>query len=105
MLSMEEDIFINHTAHNSSMIENNSDPGLERSVRTQVFWTYVGFYICIAIVAVIGNTCVLVATYGSRNSGPLRHLDTSIKSLAFTDMLFGLVGVPCRLVIDYDVGE
>jgi hypothetical protein len=102
---MEEDIFINRTALNSSVEENNIEPGSDGSVRTQVFWAYVGFYISIAIIAVIGNTCVLVATYGSRNLGPLRHLDTSIKSLAVTDMLFGLVGVPCRLVVDYEIGE
>ena len=62
-------------------------------------------YLCIAVMAVIGNGLVLYAAYGKRNTGRLRHLDGVVKSLAVADMLFGLIGVPCKLTADYYVGK
>lgn len=62
-------------------------------------------YLCIAVMAVIGNGLVLYAAYGNRNTGRLRHIDGVVKSLAVADMLFGLIGVPCKLTSDYYVGK
>ena len=57
--------------------------------------------ILIALVAIFGNALVLYAAYGKRTllQGTIvRDLDIVIKSLAVTDLLIGLVGVPSRLV-------
>ena len=58
-------------------------------------------YVCIAIVTITGNALVLYASYDNKNSGPLRYLDNAVKSLAMADMLFGLLGVPCKLSGSY----
>ena len=55
--------------------------------------------ILVAMVAIMGNGLVLYAAYGKRNSmkfSRLRDLDIVIKSLAVTDLLIGLVGIPAR---------
>ena len=52
----------------------------------------------IAIVIVLGNSLVLYAAKtGNMNSGYLRQLDNLIKSLALSDLLFGLVEIPFRI--------
>ena len=65
------------------------------------FWAYVTLYMIICLIAAIANAFLLFVTYGERNSGRLRYLDNAIKSLAVTDMLFGLIGGPLRVSADY----
>ena len=65
------------------------------------FWGYVVAYMLIALISAIANGFLLFVTYGERNFGRLRYLDHAIKSLAITDMLFGLIGAPFRVVVDY----
>ena len=63
----------------------------------QVFELVLG--ILVAMVAIMGNGLVLYAAYGKRNSmkfSRLQDLDIVIKSLAVTDLLIGLVGIPAR---------
>ena len=55
-------------------------------------------YLCIALVAVVGNGLVLFVSLTNRNQGELKHLDCVIRSLAVTDLLFGLIGIPCRII-------
>ena len=69
------------------------------------FWAFYTIYMLIGITALVGNALVILVTYGNYNSGNLRYLDSTIKSLALADMLFGLLGVPCRVAIDYKVGR
>ena len=70
-----------------------------------IFWTFYSFYILICVVAIIGNGLVLLVTYGNRRSGHLKYMHSAIKSLALADMLFGLIGGPCRIYIDYKIGK
>ena len=54
-----------------------------------------------AIVAIIGNGLVIYAAYGKKSLlrvKALRSLDIVIKSLAVTDLMVGLVGIPCRII-------
>jgi hypothetical protein len=67
------------------------------------FWVYVTTYMLISLISAIANACLLFVTYRERNSGRLRYLDNAIKSLAITDMLFGLIGAPLRVFTDYIV--
>ena len=69
-----------------------------------LFWGMLTLYVCIAVITAIGNGLVIYATYGKRNAGPLRYLDPVIKSLAVSDMLFGVLGTPFLLVSVY-MGE
>ena len=87
---------------NLSTVNANSGTRYEQNVAT--YWTYGIIYVLIGGTAVIGNGFVLLVTHGNRNSGPLRHLDNVIKSLAVADMLFGLLGIPLRLFVDYNIG-
>ena len=54
--------------------------------------------IFVGILAVLGNGLVLFAAYGNRNNGRLNHLDVVIKSLAVNDLIYGLIGIPCRTI-------
>ena len=84
---------------------NHSDVRSTYERHKEWFWIGIAVYMCIAVVAVIGNGLVLYAAYGNRNMGPLWYLDNAVKSLAVADMLFGLIGVPCKIISDYYTGE
>ena len=63
----------------------------------------VSFYATLltALVAIVGNGLVLYAAYGKKSLlrvKALRSLDIVIKSLAVTDLLVGLIGIPCRII-------
>jgi len=62
------------------------------------FWALCTVYFCFGLIAAVGNGLVLYASFGTRSFGHLKHLGGAIKSLAATDMLLGLVGVPGRII-------
>ena len=66
-----------------------------------LFWASIVAYLCIAVIAVLGNGLVIYAAYGNNNTGRLRYLDDVVKSLAIADMLFGLIGTPFMIVNYY----
>ena len=78
-------------------------PETEYDRNKALFWALMLFYMCLAVIAVIGNGLVLYASYGTRNTGRLRYLDDAIRSLAVADMLFGMVGTPL-LILWYYMG-
>ena len=86
-------------AVNHSEAENALGSIYER--QKALAWGTAAVYLCIAVLAVIGNGIVLYAARGYRNTGRLRYIDGVIKSLAVADMLFGLFGVPCKIIYDY----
>ena len=61
------------------------------------FWCGTAIYLCFALLAVVGNGLVLYVSLRNRNHGSLKHLDCVIQSLAVADMLYGLIGIPCRI--------
>ena len=69
-----------------------------------LFWSLVAFSLLIAAITIIGNGLVIYATYSTKNLGRLRYLDGVVRSLAFTDLLFGLLGTPL-VVINYYKGK
>ena len=94
---------INDTiSDNSRSNENFSQVFYEQN--KVIFWVCSVIYSCIALVAVTGNGLVLYAAHGDKHLGRLQNFDVVIKSLALTDMLFGLVGMPCRIIGSYYVG-
>ena len=70
-----------------------------------LFWIWGSIYLCIALVAIIGNGLVLYAALKTRNMGRLRFFDGTIKSLALTDLLIGLIGIPGRITSLYIMGN
>ena len=70
-----------------------------------VFWIWCSIYLIIALVAVIGNGLVLYAALKTNNMSRLRFFDGTIKSLAFTDLLIGLIGIPGRITTFYIMGK
>ena len=86
-------------------LESKNQSEYDYDFRKERFWVHATLYILIGLIAALGNGFVLFVTYGYRNSGRLRYLDNAIKSLALTDMLFGLIGMPCRTVVDYNIGK
>ena len=70
-----------------------------------IFWFGVVFYLGIAILSIFGNGLVLKTSMENFNKGRLRHLDAVIKSLAVADMLYGLMGVPCKISVGYYFGK
>ena len=81
---------------------NDSITKYEENIVT--FWFVAAVYMCIGIVAILGNGLVLYAIYGSKHVSMLRGFDGVITSLALADLLFGLVGVPIRIGESYNVG-
>ena len=81
---------------------NDSITKYEENIVT--FWFVAAIYMCIGIVAILGNGLVLYAIYGSKHVSMLRGFDGVITSLALADFLFGLVGVPIRIGESYNVG-
>ena len=95
---------------NSTNVGNSSIefPTAEESTYEKIavlFWLGVVLYLFLALLAIVGNALVLYTTLEDINMGPLRYLDDVIKSLALADMLYGLIGVPCKITADYYVGK
>ena len=86
----------------TALPENDSITKYEENIVT--FWFVAAVYMCIGIVAILGNGLVLYAIYGSKHVSMLRGFDGVITSLALADFLFGLVGVPIRIGESYNVG-
>ena len=70
-----------------------------------LFWIWSSLYLCLAMIAVIGNGMVLYAALKTKNLGRLRFFDGTIKSLAATDLLIGLIGIPGRIISLYYMGK
>ena len=68
------------------------------------FWVTIGLYLFVAVIASVGNGLVLSITFRKINVGPFRYLDSVIKSLAWVDMLHGLIGMPCSTLSLYYEG-
>ncbi len=81
------------------MNEIDYNPGYENNI--VLFWLYTTFFVLIGLITTAGNALVLYAAHGHKNRGPLRYLDSTIKSLALTDMLFGLIGTPLIMFAYY----
>ena len=69
---------------------------------------YVVLYPLIAMIAIMGNGLVLYAAY--RKNNPMKFsvyqdMDIVIKSLAITDLLIGLVGIPARILAFWMEGK
>ena len=103
-----EGIISNNVTVVEEMNGTESSPRIhERSAYDKniaIFWIASAFCLFVALIAIIGNCLVLFATHGTKNSGQLRYLDNTIKSLAIADMLFGLIGIPL-LIFAYYVGK
>ena len=99
---MEEKLSIhNYTQLNSKEIEESSTYQGNRLI----FWVFATTMICIGLIAVVANGSVLYITTFYKNNGPLKSLDSVIKSLAVADMLFGLIGIPCKLIGAWNIGS
>ena len=63
-----------------------------------LFWVMVVLYTCLGLLAAVGNGIVLYVAYKGRDDSRLKYLGPLIKSLAVTDLLFGLIGTPMLIV-------
>ena len=70
----------------------------------EIIWCGIVFSLPIALLAILGNSLVIYASYGHRNCGPLRYLDSVVKSLATTDLGTGVLGYPL-VITNYYMGE
>ena len=68
-----------------------------------LFWVDTTLFVVVGLITTAGNGLVLYAAHGNKNQGPLRYLDNAIRSLALTDMLFGLIGTPL-IILGYYTG-
>ena len=60
----------------------------------EIFWCFCSVCIIVAILTILGNGLVIYVSHVTRSTGRLRYLDNVVYSLAVTDFLFGIVGVP-----------
>ena len=68
-----------------------------------LFWCFASVCLCVALVTITGNGIVIVVSGKKRNMARLKHFDGIVKSLAVTDFLFGVIGVPL-IVVNYYLG-
>lgn len=94
-------------ANNNKSIQSSASTPYEELTgyekNKSLFWCFATMCLCIAIVTVVGNVMVIVASKRKQNFTRLRYFDGIVKSLAVTDFLFGLIGVPL-MVINYYLG-
>ena len=69
-----------------------------------LFWCFAFVCLCVALVTITGNGLVIVVSRKKRNMTRLKHFDGIVKSLAVTDFLFGVIGVPL-IVVNYYLGK
>ena len=93
----------NHTTSTNDNVTDTELGWIGQSTHWFCLWGML--YVIIALIAVVGNGMVLYASYGNKNTGRLQYLDSLIKSLAVTDMLYGLIGIPCRILNTYLLGQ
>ena len=95
------------TMENLSLVHSNTTYTAVKTVYEDtfvMFWGLVTFYICLAVVTVIGNSLVIYAAHVHRDNDISKSLALAIKSLAVADMLFGFVGIP-MVIIGYYYGK
>ena len=68
-----------------------------------LFWCFASICLCVAFVTITGNGIVIAVSGKKRNMARLKHFDGIVKSLAVTDFLLGVVGVPL-IVLNYYLG-
>ena len=93
---MSDTSFMNRTT--SSGLEFEQSGGIYEENKL-VLWGLGVIFLCIALLAILGNAVVLYVTHFHKNNGPLGNLDIVIKSLAVADVLLGVIGIPSRLVV------
>ena len=93
---MIEKVFNKSTASIGSESTQNESIYEENKLE---LWLIAIIFLSIAVIAVIGNGMILYITHIHKNNGPLKILDIVIKNLAVADMLFGLIGIPTRLIV------
>ena len=75
-----------------------SDPNYYNEV---LFWASVGVLVILSMVAIIGNGTVIVIGCRKRKTGGLKNLNNAVRSLAVTDLLIGVVGMPALILFSY----
>ena len=65
---------------------------------TALFWSFIVVCALIALVGMIGNGFVIYVVSRKQHIGALRYLNEAVKSLAFTDFCFGLLGAPLTMI-------
>ena len=70
-------------------------------VKAGLFWFSTLMSIFLSFVATVGNCLVIYVASRRRNSGMLRYLNVAIKSLAFTDLLAGILANPLSILYYY----
>ena len=69
-----------------------------------LLWSTGFVCIVISIICIIGNGMVIYVSHQTRNTGRFNYLDGVVKSLAVTDFLFGLIGIPV-IITTYYLGK
>ena len=66
---------------------------------TGLFWATDVVSGILAVTSMVGNGLVIYTATRNTNTGPFKYLNSTVISLAITDFLFGLIGIP--LIISY----
>ena len=94
--------FINYNEEiNSTNLNETTLTGYEKN--KFLFWCFASVCLCVAFVTITGNGIVIAVSGKKRNMARLKHFDGIVKSLAVTDFLFGIIGVPL-IVVNYYLG-
>lgn len=70
-------------------------------IKAPLFWVSVAVSVILAILSIIGNGIVIYVAGRKKNTGTLRYLNNAVRSLAVTDLVIGLIGIPLMIVYYY----
>ena len=75
-----------------------SDPNYNDTV---LFWASLPVFVILSMVSIIGNGTVIVIGCRKKKTGALKNLNNAVRSLAVTDLLIGVVGMPALILFSY----
>ena len=84
---------------NASACQNHQEQSQINQTNEIFFWTTVVISALIVIFGVIANTFVIYFAHQEKSTTTLRYLNTVVKHLAISDLLYGVLGRSGDLIV------
>ena len=86
-------------ASNASACQNHREQPQISQINEILFWTTVSISALVVIFGVLANTLVIYFANQERSTTTLRYMNTIVKHLAISDLLYGVLGNPGLLIL------
>ena len=82
------------TTMNTSICQGHQEESQISQINEILFWTSTAISTLIVVFGILSNSLVLYFSKTKTMAGSLRHLNTVVKHLAVSDLLYGLLACP-----------